>query len=470
MKFIKRKYRYKIGRKKATGLARIYIQNAIDLAAAKFMPNTFFSVTVMDKRITLKSVATGDRKVIRSKNNASIVELTNKEINTFCGDAEYVIVTLRRGKIVICLHTQDENRQRRESNFVRMLKQGVITTASLFSGIGALAYQLYKGFNNLGIRAQMQYANEIDPIAAEINVNFNPMWEYAGYNAVMVCDDIEKMDLTDLPIDVGFVEIAIPCVGHSTLTSKIKKDTRHPLAGKLFMRTIEAVRKMNAASLLIECTPGLKGSDTLDCVIDQLEKLGYSIETINLKGSDFGDFEHRKRFCLFAVSKGVRHLFPNLNGIESYFSNAEKKFGSIMDTVSPDDKSWKPYEHVKARNDMSNLGYKNVLINSETKNIPALLSTYASPKAGQPFVQHPTDPNLQRMISVREHARIRKLPSTMIEALCSLAKGTLLGRNRSGKTLAHSYMGNSVSPTPLQKVIEHMFSGFKMFDEFNLVA
>ena len=459
MSFIRRKYRYKVGRRKITGLARIYIQNAIDLAAAKFLPDTNYSVDISQSKITLTVSPCGDRKVIRSKKNASIVELSNKSIDSFCGDAEYVTVSLRSGKIVISLHGSIKQRQARESSMMNMLSQGRITTASLFSGVGALAYQLHRGFAHLGISSEIQFANEIDPIAAEINVNFNPIWEFATKCAVMECDDIQMMDFSDLPTNVGFLEIAIPCVGHSQLTAKENRDLNHPLTGKLFIPTINAIKAMNPCTILIECTPGLANSDTLSCIKDQLIKLGYVFETTSLKGSEFGDFEHRNRFCLFAVSNGVKHLFPSLQDIKITHTES-KSFASIMDRVSDTDPVWKEYSHVKARNAMNHLGYKNILINGATKHMPAILSSYGSPKAGQPFVAHPSNPDLQRMISVREHSRIRQLPNKLVEALDMLSNGTLLGRTRTGKTLAHRFLGNMVSPTPWQRVIEHMFSSF----------
>lgn len=457
MSFIKRKYRYKIGRKSSTGFARIYIQNAIDLAAAKFIPDCNFDVLITAKNITLKVVKHGPRKVIRSKKNASIVELTNKAIDKFCAGAEYVSVTLRKGKIVISLHALEQLKKDRELSFIKMLSEGRITTASLYSGIGALAFHLHRGFSNLGISSEIQYANELDPTAAELNVNFNPIWENAGKNAQMVCDDIQSMDLDDLPQNIGLLEIAIPCVGYSRLTKSENKDISHPLTGKLFIRTIELIRAINPCTLLIECTPGFRDSDTLGCITDQLKMLGYNYQVIMIKGSEHGDFEHRQRFCLFAISKGVQNLFPNLHDIKPS-TVASKRFGSIMDKVSDVDAAWKTYEHVKARNNMKHMGYRNVVINESTIHMPAMLASYGSPKSGQPFVSHPTNPQLQRMISVREHTKIRKLPHRLAEAICMLSDGVLLGRTRTGKTLAHKLLGNAVSPTPWQKVIEHMFA------------
>lgn len=461
MSFIKRKYRYKIGKKSSTGFARIYIQNAIDLAAAKFIPDCNFDVLVTAKNITLKVVKNGPRKVIRSKKNASIVELTNKAIDKFCAGAEYVSVTLRKGKIVISLHALEQLKKDRELSLIKMLSEGRITTASLYSGIGALAFQLHKGFSNLGITSEIQYANELDPTAAELNVNFNPIWQSAGKDAVMECDDIQSMDLEELPKDIGLLEIAIPCVGYSRLTKVDNKDISHPLTGKLFIRTIELIRAVNPCTILIECTPGFRGTNTHDCVTDQLEKLGYSHQTIMLKGSEYGDFEYRQRFCLFAVSQGVQDLFPSLHDIKPN-AITPKQLSSILEKFRDDDAVWKTYDHIRARDNMTHLGYRNVVLNEDTLHMPALLASYGSPKSGQPFIAHPTDPKLQRMITVREHARIRKLPFKLAEAICMLSDGLLLGRTRTGKTLAHKLLGNAVSPTPWQKVIEHMFSWSKV--------
>ena len=446
---ITKKKIYKIGVSSKTGNSRIYIQNANDLHAANFLPGTEFDTSWSSPSITLKVQVGGGRAVVGAKKGgASILELVCKRTTEFCGTAEKVIVTIRANRIVIKLYIQDRNKRVREESFINHLKYGTLTTASLFSGIGVLAYAIHQGLTETGIQSKIVFANDLDPIASDINVNYNPIWRNAARNAMFIEDDIQLLDQTDYPSSVDLLEIGYTCTGLSQLTSEEKFDLKHPVSGKLFISVIEAIKTMNPGMIILECTPKMEKSSTYDCIQNQLTKFGYIVQTTLLKGSEFGDFEHRKRFAMVAVSKGLSEHIPDLNLVHLLHRPNQQTFYDISDTISPVDSSWKSYGHVRARDKMSSVGYKNVLIDAKSRHIPALLAIYACPQTGAPFVRHPREHGLQRQITVAEHAKLRKLPPEMINALTDLESGKFPGRTRTGRTLAHKCLGNSVSPTP----------------------
>lgn len=450
--------RYAVG-KKPNGNRRVYIQNHDDLESINFVPHARFNTKETANDFILTLDENGSRKVIESKRGDSIVEVCDKRITNFIGDdARYVTVKLSENEIRFSRHYSEVQRQKRETNFFKDIKKKVITTASLYSGVAHLSYCMHVGLKKAGFKPRIKFANEIDPIAANLNAS-NPIWKEATKDATLLVDDIETMDFSLLPTYVSHLEIALPCTGQSNLISADKRDILHQITGKLFIRTLEAISRMNPATLTIECTPNLLNSLTFSCIKDYLDKNGYSFETTTLKGTDFGCFEVRERFCLFAVSTGLKGLFPSLKNINILHHINPCTFADIKDDIADTSPLWKEFKHVRKRDTMRNLGYRNVLIEDGARKMPAIVATYSSPKAGSPFCPHPTNPNLQRQLTVNEHNKIRKFPQALADKILKLSRGLLAGQTRTNVKAAHKIAGNSVSPGPWEALMFYMFAG-----------
>jgi DNA (cytosine-5)-methyltransferase 1 len=450
--------RYAVGTK-INGNRRVYIQNHEDLNSINFHPHARFSIKETAKEMILSLNENGERKVYASKRGDSIVEVSDKKITDFIGRcARYVTVILRANEIRITRHHLEMQIEARETKFYKSIKKKVITTGSLYSGVMHLSHSMHQGLKMAGFRPRIKFANEMDEVAAKLNAA-NPIWKSAARNALLVVDDIQTMDMSLLPSYVDHLEVALPCNGQSRMTAPDKRDILHPVTGKLFIRSTEAIAKLNPATLTIECTPSLLGSITFHCLEDFLLKNGYEYEVTTLKGSDYGDFEHRNRFCLFAVSKGLKGLFPSLKDIELFRHPNPQTFAEIKDDIPLTSPLWKEYKHVKQRDNMKNVNYRNVLISDDDRNMPAIVAGYSAPKAGSPFVPHPTNPKLQRQLTVNEHNKIRKFPEDLANEILKLSKGLLAGQSRTNVKAAHKVSGNSVSPGPWKTLMFHMFSG-----------
>lgn len=458
MSLMTRILRYAVGTK-GNGNRRVYIQNHDDLNSINFRPHSRFTIKETAKEIILTLDDSGERKVYESRRGDSIVEISDKKITAFIGKfARYVTVKLKSNEIRITRHHLEVQVVKRESSFHKNIKRKTITTASLFSGVMHLSHSMHEGLKKAGFKPKICFANEIDATASRLNA-MNPIWDSATKDAVLVVDDIQTMDMAMLPNYADHLEIALPCTGQSLMITADKKDILHPETGKLFIRTTEAISKINPATLTIECTPRLLTSVTFLCLEDFLNKNGYVFEVTTLKGSDYGDFEHRNRFCLFAVSKGLKELFPPLKGIESLRHVNPQVFADIKDDIPLNSPLWKEYNHVKKRDNMKSLGYRNVLISDDDKNMPAIVAGYSAPKAGAPFIPHPSNEKLQRQLTVSEHNKIRKFPPRLADAILKLSMGLLAGQTRTNVTAAHKLGGNSVSPSPWEALMFHMFSG-----------
>ncbi|MGK2231290.1 MAG: hypothetical protein ACI92O_000448 [Colwellia sp.] len=451
------KIKYKIGTL-SNGNRRIYIPNTEALNDANFCSQTRYQVDFKPKQLVLTPSLDGANKVFNTSRGENVIELCNKQVTDFLGDdCQYITATLKRNQIIISFHHLEEQRIKREKHFKDNLSKYKLTNGSLYAGAGILSLNIHDGMKQAGIKPIMKLANEIDPLAARINAHFNPIWKASHPNALFLQDNLETCDISSLPTGIDHLDIGQVCTPYSNMTPKAIRDIDHN-AGRLFLSTINAIARINPATITLECTTLFKGSVAFKSITHALNVSGYQYQCTSLKGTDFGDFEHRNRFCLFAYSNGLADLFPNIDTVHEHRSTNNQTIADIKETLNDDHKSWKTYEHVKSRNTMDNLGYKNILIQDTDIKIPAIVGGYAAPKAGAPFLAHPKNKSKQRLLTVLEHCRIRKLPKSMTDAIVALGNGSLSGQSRTNVTAAHRILGVSVSPSPWKVLSFVMFS------------
>jgi hypothetical protein len=450
--------KYKIGTL-SNGNRRIYIPHTEALNDANFSSETRYRVDLKGKELILTPCTDGNNKVFSTSRGENVIELSNKQITAFLGqNSEYITATLKKNLIRISLHYQEQRRITREQHFKANLGRLTLTNGSLYAGPGILSLSMHDGMKQAGIKPVMKFANEIDPLAARINAQYNPIWISSHPNALFLQDSIESCDLSLLPTGIDHLDIGQVCTPYSNMTPKAIRDINHKKSGCLFLSTVNAIAQINPATITLECTTLFKDSVAYKSITHALKIYGYQNQCTELKGTDFGDFEHRNRFCLFAYSNGLSDLFPCIETVHQHRKNNEQTIADIKEPLSDDHHSWKSYEHVKRRDEMDNLGYKNILIKDTDNKIPAIVGGYASPKAGAPFLPNPSNKDKQRLLTVLEHCRIRKLPQAMADAIVSLGNGSLSGQSRTNVSAAHRLLGVSVSPTPWHVLSYVMFS------------
>ena len=103
-------------------------------------------------------------------------------------------------------------------------------------------------------------------------------------------------------------------------------------------------------------------------------------------------------------------------------------------------------EHVKKRDSMPNVGYRNCVYFGNETSMTTIPASYGPPKAGTPMIAHPTIPSLQRQVQPNEHANLRQLPASLKDVVVSVWKGVHpLVSSRGSASAAHRLLGNGVS-------------------------
>jgi DNA (cytosine-5)-methyltransferase 1 len=439
-RFITRIKKYSV-KHLATGAARIYVQNADALRSVGFLENSKINVVNKRNRIEITLSATGDKKIMDT-GRGPLLELKDKKTAKSMLGHEFVSVTFRMGKIVITAHGHSQAQYRREARFVDSVNSGKpLRFGSFFSGTGMLSYHLKQGLTLAGIETEIAFSNDNDELAMSCSLEGNPIWKSASLDALSIVDSIADID-ADLLAEQDVVEVGYPCVGFSMLAKKERLDLEHPETGTLFIPLINLLRKMNPAVLLFENTPRFGSSKTFELIKRSFPDYHFTQEVFS--GQDYGELESRKRVCIVAVSKGLPSF--DLSMVNPVVKDSQSRVQDFLVDVPLNSDVWSEMHHVKARDNMKHLGYKNCLyFGNETKMV-TLPASYACTKAGSPMIAHPIQPNLQRKLLVEEHVKLRELPGTLADVILSVKNGThSLVSKRGNGSACHRMLGNGVS-------------------------
>jgi len=451
--FINRQCRYAV-KVLANGSARIYLKNQENLRASGFLANSKIDIKYGIRKIIIKLDAKGSNKVMDTA-RGELIELKNKATAVALDNKTLASVTYRVGVIIISIHKEIEAIINRESTLIKKIKENTaLRTSCFFSGLGMLSYHVKTGLNMNGVKTEISFANDNNELAMSCNLAGNPMWEAASDDAIAIVDDLNSLYYQDIP-QSDIATVGYPCVAFSLLAQKQNLDLDHPQCGTLFIPLIAALRKSNPAVIIFENTPRFGDSKTLDLIKRSFPDYNFNQKVFN--GHDFNELESRKRVCIVATSKGLPSF--DLAAVTSIFSDSKPRTVSdiLSQTIPSDSPLYREMAHVKRRDSMTNVGYKNNLYHGDELSMVTLPASYGAPKAGTPMIAHPTDPNLQRQIQPDEHGNLREIPQTLFDAVMDVWNGVNpLVKSSGSFSGAHRLLGNGVSRRVWQSIGFHL--------------
>lgn len=154
------------------------------------------------------------------------------------------------------------------------------------------------------------------------------------------------------------------------------------------------------------------------------ETLGYHVTDKILNGNEYGALEKRERLAMVAVCKSMGEF-----DIESVkpIQHKPETLAAVLDEDGQVADKWR----VKEKRDMAaGKGFRRQLVNPDSGSVPTITREYQKVRSTDPQLAHPTNPLLSRLFTPGEHARIKGIPSRIIDGLAS--------------TVAHEVMGQSV--------------------------
>lgn len=422
--------------------ARVWLNNK-DSVACGFVEGTTYKTEHCGDHVVVTVDALGTRTVAKG----NIVDLQNRTMSKTFKDVDRVHVSYCEGKMVIRAYHYEEKVKRRETSLKeRIMRKIPLRLGDFFFGTGLLSKKITQGLLAAGISTSLVFANDVDRHAADIFASCNHPSYIKANGPVIVQDDLFTMDKS-LICEMDLMIIGHPCVAFSKQQSKTrKKDIHHPLVGTLFVPLLESINRANPSFIIIENSDWMLGSDTDYIISDVLDKTGYAYSHQIVSGRDFGAFESRERLAKVFYSKGLGEL--NLTELTASIQNT-RKVSDVLESISPDDNSWKPYDYLKKKNHEDHHCHSFLVAQNDDTKLPTFGANYGRRQPDSAFLEHPTNPDLHRIFSAGEHCNVRGISGDLKREIVSIEDGTHhLQNGRTNIMKAHHLLGNSIAPEP----------------------
>ncbi|MDO7085525.1 DNA cytosine methyltransferase [Pseudocolwellia sp. AS88] len=428
--------------------ARVWLNNASSKNCG-FVTGANYTVNYFESYVDVILEEEGKRVVVEG----NIMDIQNNRLAKVFSDTDRVHVEYQYGRVRIKPYYHDEKIKRRKVSLIeRVSKNSPIRIGELFAGTGWLGKKVAEGLLIAGISSSLAFANEHDRHGADLINNFQETTQIS--NAVIVQDDLFNMDKSLVP-ELDIMVMGYPCVGFTGQQSvKRSMDIEHEAAGMLFVPVLDVLNRANPSVIILENSDKMIDSTTDHIMTTVLSKAGYKFSHTILSGTEYGDFEQRKRLAKVYYSENLAELDLSL-----LVPTKEKvrTFSEVLEPISDDSAQWRDLSYLAKKNDETKHGHKFIVSKPEDTRLPAFSASYGKTQADSALIEHPTNPALHRICSAGEHCNVRRITGNLKAAIVSIADGTHhLQKGRTNATKSHSLLGNSITPTPWKRLGEFL--------------
>jgi DNA (cytosine-5)-methyltransferase 1 len=420
-----------------------------------FTPGAKFIVTRHGAGVLLKLDDSGNRKVSKkayaSGKEMPVIDINSAEVLEPIQGCEVVQVLFGPGQVSIQPLASEVRRQRRLARAKeRLTSDEPLTTAGIAAGGGVLSHAVHAGLADAGAKAKLAVHNEIREELSDQATRHNDI--------VSAHTQMLSMPLQELAFDVDvlrevgevdIVELGLPCSGASVAgraKRKLAMPEEHPDVGHLVVGALALLARLNPVACVFENVVPYAKSASAQLIRQQLRDLGYDTHERELFGPDFGALEGRKRWCMVAVTKGIDFdldsLWPEPFSLKT-----------VADAMEPPEAvadRWSTMPGLKAkqvRDRAAGKGFMMQVYDGTEKRIAVLTKGIAKNRSTDPKFRHPTNSNLLRIPTAREHARCKGVPEHLIEGL--------------SQTTAHELLGQGIVYEPFRQVARHLGRALK---------
>ena len=428
----------KIGESKC--VPRIWMEGESLTRAGLKIETRYRVQTTAENRIELHEATAdykGDTFKVSSRSRHGVqrplMEVRSRLLRVVFEQSEKVRVAIRKGVIVITAHQHELNMIERSQRVIKKVREGAkLAVCSLFHAGGIMDRALHNGFALGGLSSFVKVAVELSSVYLSASLRNNrEIWQP---DSVAIHTDIRDMHWRNNAPACDVLVAGIPCNSASKAgraKNAIEFAEEHEGAGSLFVDFLEGVKATNPAIIVGENVPEYQSTAGMAVIRSVLGSLGYEIFETVLDGNDFGALERRRRLVIVAVCKRLSQVFDfaTLSPVKV----KEDSLNDILDAVPLDSERWKTYDYLatKAVKDKAaGKGFARQILTGAEGFCGTVGKGYFRARSTEPFIQHPTDSSLSRLLTAQEHARIKGIPECVFAG--------------EAETVAHEIMGQAV--------------------------
>tara|TARA_R110000851_G_scaffold282582_2_gene436117 strand:- start:18767 stop:20494 length:1728 start_codon:yes stop_codon:yes gene_type:complete len=434
------------------GKRRIWLEGH-KLAREGYEPGVKYDLAVEQAKLVLRPSEEGKYTVSRRKRNGRlipIIDISRQELAEIFEGVDTLRVMITRGKIVVTAHHQQQKVVQRVERLLSRVESGEpLRVASLFHGAGTCDRAVHDGFGLSGISTKIGVAVELEGTYLDSSLQNNAeIWDS---KSIAIESAIELVNLGNEPPQMDCLIAGLPCTGASLsgrAKGKLKFAEEHAAAGAMFFSFLEFVKALNPAVVIGENVPAYADTASMAVIRSVLGSLGYDVQERVLNGNEFGALENRNRLCFVAISKGLEGF--DLEKVKP-LRTKPKQISDILEPFeSIDESRWKTYSYLedKAKRDKaSGKGFRRQILQGDEGHCGTIGRGYSKARSTEPFLAHPFDSTLSRLLTPLEHARAKDVPSSVIEGLPD--------------TRAHEVLGQGVCYGPFEALGREMGRAFR---------
>jgi len=441
------------------GAPRIWIEGRKALAGG-FTPGSRYTAKVDPEKclLTLEQCDQGMRivsKKTKGDKEFPVIDLNSQQLLSIFDGLDSVRVVIQQNRICI-LPIASELRARRRLHRLRdrVQKHEPLEFASAASGIGILDMAAHEGFALAGLETKLKLAVEIRDDCMEHAAEVNPVYSAETVTVTMPMQEFAFDNWAVSQVgEHDVLCIGVPCSGAS-IAGRSKRGLEHPEShpdvGHMIVPVLALVARLNPVAFCVECVIPYRQTASMAVMRSMLRDLGYTVHETELHASEWSMLEHRNRFCMVAVTNGIEFSFDDIKKPEL----RQRRFGEIMDEVDPNHSTWGKIDYIwaKYRRDLeAGKGFAPTVVDADTEKLPVLNKTLHKRQSTGTYIQHPLDPELFRIPTIREHARAKGVPEVLVQ-------GTT-------QTFGHEILGQAISVPPFVAVFELLAKALRAYGE-----
>lgn len=412
------------------GCSRIWFEGK-KIEDAGFQAGSNFTVSFGENGFTVALSDEGDR-VVSSKKKAGailpVIDLCNQAVAKMFEGMKKVKAIISRSKIVVSIHPDELAMKRRLDLLGAKLKNGsALTCAAVSHGGGIMDYAVHQGLKDGGLKSFLGFAVEIEPKYLDCSLTNNPVW---SDDSLAIEAPMEQVELDDIP-ECDLYVAGIPCTGASKAgrsKNGLAHAEGHKAAGNLFHAYLNIFRKTNPAVAILENVPEYQNTASMDVIRNTLTAWGYDLHEMVLNGNNFGALENRNRLVVIAVTRGMECDFSKLTPVRQ----KESSLSEILEDIPADSDVWKEFGYLKekqARDIKAGKGFKMQILDGLATSCGVIGRGYAKIRGTEIKIQHPTNPDLMRQLTVTEHARVKAIPEFLVEGVSATTAHEIMGQS-----------------------------------------